>query len=108
MSGGEKQRAAICRALANKPLLLLADEPTGNLDVAASEIVMKDFKKISEKNSILMVTHDAYAASFCSRVVLFSQGKIQKQLYSNGDNQKFFTEILSELSHIGGMKSELL
>lgn len=108
LSGGEKQRVAICRALANKPLLLLADEPTGNLDVQASEIVMKDFIKISEKSSILMVTHDAYAASFCKRVVLFSQGKIQKQLYSSGDNQKFFAEILNELSHIGGSNSELL
>lgn len=102
LSGGEKQRVAIARALANEPALLLADEPTGNLDVAATETVMQDFLEIREHSSILMVTHDAYAASFCTRVVFFSKGKIQKQLYSDGDKQRFFSQILSEMSQMGG------
>ncbi len=69
LSGGEKQRAAIARALCNKPDLLLADEPTGNLDVARKEQVFADFSSLAKEGlSILMVTHDVHAATFADAV----------------------------------------
>lgn len=69
LSGGEKQRAAIARALCNKPDLLLADEPTGNLDAARKEQVFKDFAALARKGlTVLMVTHDVHAADFADAV----------------------------------------
>lgn len=69
LSGGEKQRAAIARALCNRPALLLADEPTGNLDAARKEQVFADFATLAKEGlTILMVTHDVHAARYASAV----------------------------------------
>ncbi len=69
LSGGEKQRAAIARALCNKPDLLLADEPTGNLDAARKEQVFKDFAALAKEGlTVIMVTHDVHAADFANAV----------------------------------------
>ena len=69
LSGGEKQRAAIARALCNKPDLLLADEPTGNLDVARKEQIFRDFAALAQQGlTVLMVTHDVHAAHFATAV----------------------------------------
>lgn len=79
LSGGEKQRAAIARALCNKPLLLLADEPTGNLDVARKEQVFKDFAALAKEGiTILMVTHDVHAADFADVVYTLQERKLIK------------------------------
>ena len=78
LSGGEKQRAAICRALINDPELILADEPTGNLDSRSGQIVMDALKEINEDmhKTIIMVTHDAVAASYADRAIVFADGRI--------------------------------
>lgn len=101
ISGGEKQRAAICRALVNEPALLLADEPTGNLDLQATNHIMQYFTEISATTSILMVTHDAYAASYCKRVVFFQNGKIRIERIKKCTRNEFFQNILSTMAEMG-------
>ncbi len=77
LSGGEKQRAAIARALCNKPDLLLADEPTGNLDAARKEQVFKDFAALARKGlTVLMVTHDVHAADFADAVYTLANRRL--------------------------------
>ncbi len=79
LSGGEKQRASIARALCNKPVLLLADEPTGNLDAARKEQVFKDFAALAKEGlTILMVTHDVHAAHFADAVYTLQERKLVK------------------------------
>lgn len=77
MSGGEQQRVAIARALVSKPVLILADEPTGNLDTKTSEEVMDLFEELHlQGQTILLVTHEPDIALKCRRVVLFRDGQI--------------------------------
>lgn len=77
LSGGEQQRVAIARALANDPILLLADEPTGNLDSKNTEIVMEIFEKLNEEGStIVMVTHERYLAERTERIVHLKDGRV--------------------------------
>ncbi|BBF44915.1 ABC transporter, ATP-binding protein [Lachnospiraceae bacterium KM106-2] len=98
VSGGERQRAAICRALMNEPKLLLADEPTGNLDRKTARSIMEYFQTIYKKSSILMVTHDAYAASFSKRVLFLEDGIIVKELQRTGTRKEFFVTILTAMT----------
>ena len=79
MSGGEQQRVAIARAIVNQPYLLLADEPTGNLDSANSKIVMEILKEMNEKDNVTMViaTHDREVAEYCNRIIYLKDGVIQ-------------------------------
>ncbi len=78
MSGGEQQRVALARAIINNPAIILADEPTGNLDTENSEIVLNMFKNLNEKfnQTVIMITHDPEAASFCSRKINIRDGLI--------------------------------
>ncbi len=79
LSGGEQQRVALGRALANNPLVILADEPTGNLDSKSSEEIMKLLKRLNEQgNTIIMVTHEHDIAAWASRVLSLHDGKIIK------------------------------
>ncbi|MBN2244696.1 MAG: ABC transporter ATP-binding protein [Candidatus Aminicenantes bacterium] len=81
LSGGERQRVAIARALVNEPSLLLADEPTGNLDSKTGEEILKLFKKIHAKgNTIIMVTHDREVADQAERIIFVKDGKIEKDM----------------------------
>ena len=82
ISGGEKQRTAVARALINNPLLILADEPTGNLDSKSSRAVIDTFiqARDSLEATIFMVTHDSFAASFCDRVVILRDGLVWRTL----------------------------
>lgn len=79
LSGGEKQRVAIARALINNPKIILADEPTGNLDVETSEVIHKVLKKINEekKQTIIVVTHSEELASVCKARVYLKKGKLE-------------------------------
>ena len=86
VSGGEKQRVAICRALINNPDLILADEPTGNLD--------------SKSGKIIMVTHDPQMASYCSRLILLKDGVILEDLKNSGDQEAFYQEILGKMKEL--------
>lgn len=77
LSGGQMQRVAIARALVNKPSLILADEPTGNLDSRTSHVIMEELADLHKRgNTIIMVTHNANLASYASRVINMLDGKI--------------------------------
>ncbi len=81
MSGGEQQRVALARAIVNNPAIILADEPTGNLDTENSEIVLNMFRELNEKfnQTIIMITHNPEAAAVCSRIIRMRDGVIDEQ-----------------------------
>lgn len=101
VSGGEKQRAAVARAVITDPQIILADEPTGALDSKASVRLLQNFRALNERagKTILMVTHSAMAASYASRVLFIKDGEIFAQLYRGEDeNRAFFDRIVANLS----------
>jgi putative ABC transport system ATP-binding protein len=104
ISGGEAQRTAIARALVHNPTLLLADEPTGNLDSKAAKTVMELFEKINheEKITTIMVTHDVLSASYCSRILFIKDGTIYNEIYRGDSRQQFYQEIIDVLALLGG------
>ena len=104
ISGGEKQRTAVARALINHPLLILADEPTGNLDSKSTRAVIRSFEqaKSALEATIFMVTHDSYAASFCDRVVILRDGVVWQVLEKGGtDREKFQDLLLDAIREMG-------
>ena len=110
VSGGQKQRAAVARALITNPKLILADEPTGALDSRATDSLLKLFKEINkEGQTILMVTHSTKAASHASRVLFIKDGEVFHQLYrGKNSNEEMYQKISDTLTLIatGGMKNE--
>ena len=109
ISGGQKQRTSAARALISNPSLVFADEPTGALDSKAATALLDNLAKINKaKNTtIMMVTHDAIAASFCSRVLFLKDGQIYTELYKGDKSRKeFFQQILNTQSVLGGEQSE--
>lgn len=109
ISGGQAQRTAIGRALIHKPNFILADEPTGNLDSKASRDVLELLVKVNQeqKTTILMVTHDPIAASYCDRVIFIKDGEFFNEIYSDDRRQTFFQRILNVLSLLGGNVNDL-
>lgn len=109
ISGGQAQRTAIGRALIHLPAIILADEPTGNLDSKASKDVLELLAKVNQqqKTTILMVTHDPIAASYCDRVVFIKDGEFFNEIYSDDRRQTFFQRILNVLSLLGGNVNDL-
>lgn len=99
LSGGQKQRVAIARALSNEPLLILADEPTGNLDSKSSNAVIEAFLFAREQlgATVLMVTHDAIAASHADRVIALSDGMVVRELVRQKEQRQFMNDILEFL-----------
>lgn len=104
LSGGQKQRIAIARAIIHRPDLLLADEPTGNLDSKASLEIMKIFSSLHKQNNttILLVTHDPIIASYCDRLFFLKDGQIYNEIYKGKDERGFFQKILDMLALLGG------
>ncbi|GAA5417071.1 ABC transporter ATP-binding protein YxdL [Paraliobacillus ryukyuensis] len=104
ISGGQMQRVAIARAMIHQPKLLLADEPTGNLDSKASKDVMNLLSTINkqEHTSLLMVTHDPQAASYSDRVIFIQDGKLHSEIHCGESRQAFFQKIIDMLSLMGG------
>jgi putative ABC transport system ATP-binding protein len=101
VSGGEKQRTAVARAIITNPRLILADEPTGALDSKASANLLGNFSTLNRLGkTILMVTHSSYAASYASRVLFIRDGEIFSQIYrgDDRDNHAFFERIVANLS----------
>lgn len=109
ISGGQAQRAAVARAMIHSPKLLLADEPTGNLDSKSSKDVMEMLESInrSEKATMMLVTHDPQAASYCNRVVFIKDGKLYSEINRGDNRQAFFQKILDTLSLLGGDANDL-
>lgn len=105
VSGGQKQRCACARALANHPKLLLADEPTGALDSRSAQTLLETFTdmNIRLKATIFMVTHDAFSASYCGRILFLKDGQIFHELRRGQKNRReFLNQILDVLSLTGG------
>ncbi len=108
VSGGQKQRCACARALANHPALLLADEPTGALDSLSAQTLLETFTDMNSQMgaTIFMVTHDAFSASYCRRILFLKDGKIFHELVRGEKNRRdFLNEILDVLSLTGGALS---
>lgn len=96
-SGGQRQRGAICRALVNDPGIIIADEPTGNLDSANSSELMKIFQNMNKNEhvTIVMVTHDPLIASYSSRMIFIRDGMIEASLEKGEmDQDQYFQEIV--------------
>lgn len=104
ISGGEKQRTAVARALMNSPYILLADEPTGNLDSKSCRAVIDAFLQARKQMdaTVFMVTHDSYAASFCDRVIVLRDGTIHSELTRRGTRREFMDNLLEVLRELGG------
>ena len=109
MSGGQKQRVAALRALLLHPPIVLADEPTGALDSNSSRMLLTMLTELNERLSatILMVTHDAFSASYCNRILFIKDGQVFNELHRGTDTRKeFFAKILEVVSVLGGEQSE--
>lgn len=105
MSGGQKQRVASARAIITNPYIVLADEPTGALDSKSARMLLESFKKLNEElnTTILMVTHDAYTASYCKRMLFIKDGRIFHELIRGNDSRKeFFDKIMEIIALLGG------
>ncbi|MCR5105916.1 MAG: ABC transporter ATP-binding protein [Eubacterium sp.] len=105
MSGGQKQRVAAARAIITNPKLVLADEPTGALDSKSSKMLLESFKYLNESipATILMVTHDAFTASYAKRVIFIKDGSLFNEIIRGGKTRKeFFNEIIDVISLLGG------
>ena len=105
ISGGQKQRCACARALINEPQLILADEPTGALDSKAAQLLLETMTDMNTKlkATILMVTHDAFSASYCQRILFLKDGKVFKELIKDEQDRKdFYNQILKVLAVLGG------
>ena len=104
ISGGQKQRTAIARAIIHNPSLLLADELTGNLDSKSAKDVMDTLKRMNEElhATILMVTHDPFSASYCQRIIFIKDGQPFTQIVKGSNRQVFFQQILDVQSMLGG------
>ncbi|MCU6763296.1 Lipoprotein-releasing system ATP-binding protein LolD [uncultured Roseburia sp.] len=105
VSGGQKQRCACARALINRPKIVFADEPTGALDSKSARMLLETFSEMNTQMgaTILMVTHDAFSASYCERILFLKDGQIFHELIKGGRTRKeFLNQILDVLSLTGG------
>lgn len=111
MSGGQKQRIAAARAIITNPKLVLADEPTGALDSKASKMLLEKFNYLNNElgATILMVTHDAFTASYAKRVIFIKDGKIFNELHKGDLSRKeFFDKIIDVVTVLGGDLNDAL
>ncbi|MNI14551.1 ABC transporter ATP-binding protein YxdL [compost metagenome] len=109
ISGGQRQRTAIARAIITSPAIILADEPTGALDSNSSRIVMESLEDINHKEgtTLMLVTHDPLAASYCNRIVFIKDGRLAAEIHRGDNRQAFFQKIIDTLSFWGGNTHEL-
>ena len=110
VSGGQKQRTAVARALISRPQLVLADEPTGALDSKAADELLQLFNAVNQEGqTILMVTHSTKAASHAKRVLFIKDGEVFHQLYrGNMNNEELYAKISDTLTMLttGGEQNE--
>ncbi len=111
VSGGQKQRIASCRAIITNPKMILADEPTGALDSKAARQLLESFESLNQKlgSTILMVTHDAFTASYAERIIFIKDGKIFNELVKGIDTRKqFFEKIIEVQTLLGGDLNDVI
>ena len=111
VSGGQKQRVASCRAIVTNPKLVLADEPTGALDSKSSRMLLENFEYLNKimNVTILMVTHDAFTASYANRILFIKDGKIFNELVKGNDTRKqFFEKIIEVVTLLGGDLNDVI
>ena len=111
MSGGQRQRTAEARAIITDPALVLADEPTGALDSRSARMLLERLEELNQirQTTILMVTHDAFTASCCHRVIFLRDGQIFLELSRGGmDRRAFFAQIIRVVSQLGGEMEDVL
>ena len=110
LSGGQKQRVAAARAMITNPTIVFADEPTGALDSKSSQELLEYLIKMNRElnTTIIMVTHDAFAASYCEKILFLKDGKIHARLDKDNNRKEFFNRIIDLLANIGGGNNELL
>ena len=111
MSGGQQQRCAAARAMVTRPALVLADEPTGALDSQSARLLLDRLEELNQElgATILMVTHDAFTASCCQRVVFLRDGQLYLELRRGGDSRKaFFQKIIQAVTGMGGGMADVL
>lgn len=105
MSGGQRQRVASARAIVTNPSIILADEPTGALDSKSARMLLESFRKLNDEiqATILMVTHDAFTASYCKRILFIKDGKLFNELIRGTESRKeFFDRIMEVIALLGG------
>lgn len=109
VSGGQKQRTAAARAIITKPKLILADEPTGALDSKSSTELLQCLSDLNEANkaTIMLVTHDAFAASYCKRILFIKDGRLYTELVKGKSRKEFFQKILDVLKALGGNMTDI-
>ncbi|MBY4797179.1 ABC transporter ATP-binding protein [Collinsella sp. AGMB00827] len=111
LSGGQQQRAAAARALITNPAIIMADEPTGSLDSKNARLLLESFEAMNKKASatVLMVTHDSFAASYTSRVLIIRDGRLFTELRRGDiDRRAFFDRIMEVVAMMGGEDSDAL
>lgn len=111
MSGGQKQRVACARAIITRPQLILADEPTGALDSKSARMLLESFQYMNQKlaATILMVTHDAFTASYADRILFIKDGKLFNELHRGEDSRKeFFSRIIEVVTLLGGELNDVI
>ena len=111
MSGGQRQRTAAARAIITDPALVLADEPTGALDSRSAKLLLDRFEALNRevRATILMVTHDAFTASYCRRILFLQDGAVLTQLERGGQSRRaFFQQIIGVVTRLGGDQSDVL
>ena len=111
MSGGQRQRTATARAIITDPALVLADEPTGALDSRSAKLLLDRFEALNREGraTILMVTHDAFTASYCRRILFLQDGAVLTQLERGGQSRRaFFQQIIGVVTRLGGDQSDVL
>ncbi len=110
VSGGQKQRCAVCRAIVNNPKIILADEPTGSLDSKSARQLLEIMEDMNNKmkTTILMVTHDPLSASYTKKILFLKDGKIFNKI-EKGEKQRkdFYNEILDVLALLGGEQKDV-
>ena len=111
LSGGQRQRTAAARAIITSPALILADEPTGALDSKSARLLLDRFEVLNRElqATILMVTHDAFTASYCRRILFIKDGKPFTELLRGDQGRKeFFTKIIEVVTILGGDSGDVL
>jgi len=111
MSGGQRQRTAAARAIITNPAMVLADEPTGALDSKSARMLLESLENLNKNlnATILMVTHDAFTASYCSRILFIKDGRIFNELIKGeGTRKEFFNKIIDVVTLLGGDTGNVL